>query len=274
MMSLSRSTFPKRLLGRRIFYFSLFLLGALGFSLLNRQQTKPLPQTETSRPPVQSVGLETTSEAPGPPTPSLPTETPPILEESPLPSSYDIAIPFAVQAPTANWDAFHEEACEEASALMVADYFNQRAERTAAQIEEGLNEIAVWERKNLGTDVSISAKDTVRILREHLKLDSELIEDPTAEQIKVQLSRNHPVIVPAHGRSLKNPYFTPPGPVYHMLVLRGYQEGKFITNDPGTKRGKGYRYPEDVLLSAIHDWNDGQVEEGAKVAIRVKGKLP
>ena len=39
-----------------------------------------------------------------------------------------------------------------------------------------------------------------------------------------------------------------------MLVIIGYDHNDFITNDPGTRRGQEYRYNQDVLLNAIHNW--------------------
>jgi hypothetical protein len=42
-----------------------------------------------------------------------------------------------------------------------------------------------------------------------------------------------------------------------MLIIRGFNEDKFITNDPGTKRGEAYRYRFGDLLWAVHDWTGG-----------------
>ena len=39
-----------------------------------------------------------------------------------------------------------------------------------------------------------------------------------------------------------------------MLVLIGYDENNFITNDPGTRRGEKYKYPQERVVNAIHDW--------------------
>ena len=62
------------------------------------------------------------------------------------------------------------------------------------------------------------------------------------------------MIVPAAGRLLGNKYFQQPGPVYHMLVVKGFtSDGKIITNDVGTRRGQNYVYDEDVFLNAIHE---------------------
>lgn len=69
---------------------------------------------------------------------------------------------------------------------------------------------------------------------------------------------------------LGNPYFTPPGPIYHMLVIKGYNLTEFITNDPGTRRGADYVYSYQTLMKAIHDWNNGNVESGKSATISVQ----
>jgi hypothetical protein len=72
---------------------------------------------------------------------------------------------------------------------------------------------------------------------------------------------------------LGNPYFSGDGPPYHMLVLTGYKRGKFITNDPGTRRGEGYMYKEDVIMNAIHDWAGSKetIRDGEKAMMVVLG---
>jgi len=87
------------------------------------------------------------------------------------------------------------------------------------------------------------------------------------EDIKRQLVAGRPVIVPSAGRLLGNPFYNQPGPIYHMLVLRGYTKTKFITNDPGTRRGEGYQYSFDVVMQAMRDWNNGDVLNGRKVVL-------
>ena len=61
------------------------------------------------------------------------------------------------------------------------------------------------------------------------------------------------------------------GPLYHMLVVKGYtKDGTIITNDPGTRRGADFLYDPDALFNAVHDWNGGNVNEGAKVMVVVE----
>ena len=76
---------------------------------------------------------------------------------------------------------------------------------------------------------------------------------------RAELARGNLVLVPANGIKLNNPNFTPPGPDRHMLVIKGYDldSGEFITNDPGTRKGEGYRYKEEIIMGAITDYPTG-----------------
>ena len=91
-----------------------------------------------------------------------------------------------------------------------------------------------------------------------------VIENPTIDQIKVYINAGIPVVVPAAGQELGNPFYTGVGPLYHFIVLRGYDGENFITNDPGTRRGENYTFAQSVVMSAMGDWNDGDPANGAK----------
>lgn len=179
-------------------------------------------------------------------------------------------VPFTSQAPHANWDALHEEACEEASVLMVVRYFQGTTIASPDDAEAAIQKL-VADNEALGFPVDDTAAEIIQLLaHEDPSLTSTLLRNPTVQDLKRVLSEGKLVIVPAAGRLLGNPYFSGAGPVYHMLVLRGYTEtGYVITNDPGTKRGRQYAYSWDVLLDAIHDWNGGDVENGEKVVVVV-----
>ncbi|MDO8559517.1 MAG: C39 family peptidase [bacterium] len=163
-------------------------------------------------------------------------------------------MPFAPQAPYAVWDELHNEACEEASMLM-ADAFFSGASLNAHLMEQGILNLAKWEAVN-GYGVDVTAAETALILRDYFQLSAAVESDPTAESIRGHLSAGRLVLLPLAGRDLGNPYFRQPGPLYHMLVVRGHdpERREFVTNDPGTKRGEQYRYAETTLLSAVHDW--------------------
>ena len=88
--------------------------------------------------------------------------------------------------------------------------------------------------------------------------------------MKKALSENKAILIPVAGRMLGNPYFQSPGPIYHMLVIKGYtKDGDFITNDPGTRNGENYIYSPEVIMNALHDWNSVDMNKGAKVIVIV-----
>ncbi|MDZ4230041.1 MAG: C39 family peptidase, partial [Candidatus Veblenbacteria bacterium] len=174
------------------------------------------------------------------------------------------------QAPSADWDMPYQEACEEASMIMVAEYL-QGIERISIPAEEAdtlILGLVGWETDH-GYAVDLTAQEVVKVLAERYGIQAEAVPY-SAEVIREELQAKRPVIVPAAGRLLGNPYFTSPGPLYHMLVIKGYEGNEFITNDPGTKRGESYRYTESALAYAVHDWNEGEVESGAQVMIVVR----
>ncbi len=183
-------------------------------------------------------------------------------------------IPFTPQAPFANWDLPYQEACEEASMVMVAEYFKGnkviRLEPTYADQE--ILKLVDWQKQHRGFYEDTTAAEVVSILKDYYKLSSQVVPyDPTV--IKQEILAGRPVILPAAGRLLGNPYFRQPGPLYHMLVIKGYEENEFITNDPGTKRGLNFRYPTINFDRAVHDWNNGEVEKGEQVMIIIKGLI-
>ena len=122
-----------------------------------------------------------------------------------------------------------------------------------------------WEREN-GYPEDVTMQQLKEIAEKQKGLTGSIEKTVTVDAIRRHLAAGEPVIVPAAGRDLGNPYFSGEGPWYHNLVIIGYEPGYFITNDPGTKRGGQYRYREDVLLEAIHDWT------GVKEEIRGGGR--
>ena len=128
-----------------------------------------------------------------------------------------------------------------------------------------------FEVKRFGYHRDTNVEEVAIVFREFYGIKAiKIVNDPTVEDIKKSLTEKKAVVVPAAGRQLYNPYFTPPGPLYHMLVIKGFtKDGKFITNDPGTRNGANFIYKSDVLMNAIHDWNGGDVVNGKKVIIVV-----
>ncbi|MCX6715329.1 MAG: C39 family peptidase [Candidatus Uhrbacteria bacterium] len=212
-------------------------------------------------------------------TKTIPVSTKPAATKTTQPSvsvkkiaeELNLAVPFTSQAPTGNWAEPYQDSCEEASVLMAHEYYagNKSKVIDPVSAETSLQEIVALENKLFGYYIDTTAAQTAQFAeKEYGYAKSELILNPTVIQIKEYLNKGEPVLVPAAAQLLKNPYFTPPGPVYHMLVIRGYtKDNKFITNDPGTKHGEAYLYSFDTILNAMHDWDAKDILSGKKVIL-------
>lgn len=171
-----------------------------------------------------------------------------------IPDKILISVPFTTQAPFANWDALHEEACEEASLIMLKYYLDKKT-LTPDIAESEIQRMVDFEIRNYGDFKDTTASETVKLAEDFYDIKNlKVIYDFPKKDLKKELARGNPVIVPAAGRELGNPNFTAPGPLYHNLVLVGYKGNTIITNDPGTRKGQGYTYNIDVLYNALHDF--------------------
>jgi len=172
-------------------------------------------------------------------------------------------VPFLVQAPFGIWDPLHEDACEETSLMMVRHFY----EKTTFTREEGDAEITEFVRyqEARGYGVSISLQDLNMFAKMFYNMDTgRIVTIKSVDDIKKEIAAGRPVIVGAAGKELENKNFSNGGPVYHMLVITGYDARGFITNDPGVSQGEDFRYSYDNLYNAIHNWDPTDIKKGAK----------
>jgi len=170
-------------------------------------------------------------------------------------------VPFISQAPTAKWgNPIFQNACEEASLLMAYQWLRGGKSFTKNQAEKKIINVARAMKKKYGSYYDSSAYDTVEFAKEYFKIKNIFVRfDIRAQDIINELENGNLVIVPVNGIKLKNPNFKQPGPLQHMLVIKGYDldTDEFITNDPGTRKGEHYRYSKKRLLNAIRDYPTG-----------------
>ncbi|MCH8049422.1 C39 family peptidase [Patescibacteria group bacterium] len=189
-----------------------------------------------------------------------------------IPSQFNLAVPFTPQAPHANWELPYQEACEEAAAYMVTLYYDGvlvgRVDPDVA--DAAILEVVQFQIDFFGDYLDTTAQETAQLIDLFYNYGAEVVENPTVDEIKAEVAAGRPVIVPAAGRELGNPNYTGLGPLYHFLVIKGYTPDKFITNDPGTRKGENYVYDTQVIMDAMGDWNNGDPANGAKVVIFTK----
>lgn len=188
-----------------------------------------------------------------------------IVSES-LPEKYLITnFPFQTQAPFANWDALHEEACEEAS-IILATYYLKKQVLSAETMEQEIQKLVAWENDNWDGVLDITVEQAGRLAKANYDLNYKAIKNTNITELKKQIAAGNPVIVPAAGRLLGNPNFRGAGPVYHMVVVIGYDEKNIIVQDVGTRNGNHYVYNQKIFYNAWHDWagTPEVIESGAK----------
>jgi len=169
-------------------------------------------------------------------------------------------VPFVVQAPFGSWDnPMFQDGCEEASALM-AMLWIENGSLDEKEAQDRIIQISNFEQEKYDEYRDRSAKDVVQLIKDYFGYHNvEVKFGINSKDIKEELKKGNLIITPMNGQALGNPFFTPPGPERHMLVIKGYdnQTNEFITNDPGTKRGEDYRYSEKILENAIRDYETG-----------------
>lgn len=204
---------------------------------------------EFRKPPVPS---EVPRMAPSPVVASVAAPVP-----TPRPSAVgaiNLAVPFFAQAPRGDWSLPWQEACEEASVILVGAFWDSE-ELSVEKMEERIHAAVAWQMSSFGFYEHTTAAQTatmIRALYGYARVEVEY--DIGTDRIAAHVRAGRPVIVPLAGRLLGNPYYTSPGPVYHMLVVKGVAEnGDLITNDVGTRHGRNLTYHPDVFLNAMHD---------------------
>jgi hypothetical protein len=233
-------------------------VGIYAFSRSDQNQPLPPPQDHNSfTPPAGDLAPDPT------PQPS----------PSPSPAEVNLNVPFTSQAPHQNWSEPYQNFCEEASALMAASYVLNQTIANADDADQKLLAIKAYEDRTFGYYMDTTAAETAKILTDYYGIQQvKLLDNPTVDDVKQAVAAGKVVLAPASGKDLPNPHFTNGGPVYHMLLVKGYtKDGKFITNDPGTRLGANFLYKYSDLMDAIHDWSgfDHDIHEGKRVVIVV-----
>jgi len=246
----------------------LLTLGAAFFYRVRLRDTFDDLRKRSQVPPAEQFSEVKAESAPE--TPLKTSSVKPSLMPPPA-TQKNLAVPFTSQAPNSIWDAVHEETCEEASLLMVDAYYKKIKKITPATAEAGLLKLVDYQKKIFGFFEDTDAAQTARLLKDYFGYKNVAVTyNINIEDIKKELAAGRPVIVPAAGKLLGNPYFRGGGPDYHMLVIKGYtKDGFFITNDPGTRRGADYLYKFDKLYQAIDDWDSQKAALSGRKAMIV-----
>lgn len=195
-------------------------------------------------------------------------------EKIQVPAELNLKMTFYSQAPFGDWSEPWQEACEEASILLIADTY-YRHNWTRENFRDEILKLVTWEDQNFGDYRNTNTAQISRMLQEYLGLKSVIHPDPSFEDVQQVLARGHLIVMTFAGKMIGNPNYKNGGPVYHAMVMKGYKTGaatgaadKVITEDVGTKNGEDYVYNWATLQRALHDYTE-PIENGKKLMIEV-----
>ncbi len=186
-----------------------------------------------------------------------------------LPTETTINVPFTSQAPSGDWSEPWQNACEETSIYMIASFYAGDEIKQADAITH-IREILAVKK----TDLTVSKDESLQSIAQlidalGLPWKTEIVYDPSVEDLKTELAQNNPIIVPVYAPALSSTYSAAEGADYHVIVLTGYDDtdGVFIINDPGRSSGESLRVAYDTFMNAIHDLNPRDYLAGKKAVL-------
>lgn len=192
-----------------------------------------------------------------------------IEQEFILPTAIDLDVPFVAQAPNGDWSYPFPSTCEEATLLMAHYFLEGSREASVAQSKIELLALVDFENKEYGYHEDTNVDQTAKVMRDYYSHNVMVVYDISMDDIKKELALGRPVIIPTAGRLLQNPNFKPPGPVYHMILLKGYNQDGFISHDPGTAKGENVVYSYTIIENALHDLVEGDITSGRRAMIAI-----
>ncbi len=178
-----------------------------------------------------------------------------ITNNGDLPFSINHNVVFFSQAPDGDRNLPRQEACEEAS-IALASYFMKNKNLTKEQMRKDILSLVDRQMELFGDYLHTTVEQTKQLYEDFYGWNTYIIDNPTVDDIKSALAQWYLVVAPFAGRKLGNPYYSGKWPIYHMMVLKWYDDTNFYTNDVGTRRGENYAYTYQTILDANHDRAD------------------
>lgn len=193
------------------------------------------------------------------------------VETTEMLTEINLDIPFFSQAPDGDWGMPWQEACEEAS-VTLAYYYAADKKLTKQAFIDHIWDLVAWQKGEYGQYEHTDITQTYDMLLANFNMEginAEVVENITVEKLKELLTQGKAIVAPFAGRQLGNPFYSEEGPYYHMMVIKGYDETHFITNDVGTRRGENFIYPYETIISALHEWHDSDINLGEAKVIAI-----
>ncbi len=177
-----------------------------------------------------------------------------------VPKTLILPVPYINEAPDGNFSGNWKNGCEEASMVMVENYYAGRKYVSIKEAQDAMQELFDYQDKIYSSNADSDAQRTLEIINNNLNYAATIVENPTVQQIKKEIQKRRPVISLHYGFELHNPNipFAVYGSYYHQMVVVGYDDTikEFIVHDDGDqKSGANHRYGYDLFMNSLHDFD-------------------
>ncbi|MFA6427907.1 MAG: C39 family peptidase [Candidatus Magasanikbacteria bacterium] len=182
-----------------------------------------------------------------------------------------IPVPYVSQTPLKRWVRPWSEACEEASIMMVDQYYLGNTSVSITKARAYLSSLFTWENLVFGYNQDTNAEEILQTIQDKASFQATIVRAPTLEEIKQQLEDNHPVISLHYGVDLfKDSNTWLRNSPYHVIVLIGFDDKRqvFIAQDPArngysmiglryaqTPYYRSFTYSYETIMSSLHDFD-------------------
>jgi len=183
----------------------------------------------------------------------------------------NLPVPFVSETPDGVWVAPWNNACEEATIVMIEQYYLGQKTITKNASKNLMRPLFSAEDKLFDSNADTNSSRIQTIVNDFTTFHTISKTNPKLDDIKTELDAGHPVISLHYGFDLKNPLipFLRTGSSYHVMVITGYDDDvqEFIVNDPAVTKGLDFRYNYDIFLNSLHDFNHttGKADGPARV---------
>jgi len=175
-----------------------------------------------------------------------------LLGSSSQAQAMELRVPQVSQVPDGAWVAPWDEACEEASTVMVNGFYERKKTISKETSKQLMQRMIDWENATFKNNQDTNAEETVQLIQQFGSFNASIKRNPSLADIKAELDAQHPVIAMVDLYK----FYTErsQGDSYHVFVIVGYDDKakEFIVNDPGRDQR---RYSYDRLMNALHDYN-------------------
>ncbi len=173
-----------------------------------------------------------------------------------------LSVPYTSEIPDGTWTKPWNNACEEASIVMVEQYYigNHATRLSRTEAKKLMWPLFGIQDKLWKSSADTSATRTARLINENSGFSAHIVDNPTITDIEKEIRAGRPVISFHYGYDLKNPNipWRRGGSSYHVMPITGYDNIKkeFIVDDPGNHAtGLDYRYKYATIMGSLHDFD-------------------